>query len=200
MKIYKIGLVVMLAVSFCVTVYAGPPIGVKGDEAGNATVHIWPDEGDDADDQMQIVGTTTGNLSFRGTSGTNEVASLDMSTGALTLDGGITGPVIGTTYFAMTATSSNTIDAQSLSGSAGTIILTNSKTVTNTIANPTVAGQHLWITSVSSTNLFISSTNANMSINGLTNVGYKIQMNADDVLHLMSPDTTSWAGVSFIVN
>lgn len=89
MNKYMTGLVALLLVFACFGAYAGPPIGVEGEEGGEAIFKIHPDQGDDADDQMRIVGTTTGNLSFRGTSGTNEVGSLDMSTGTLTLDGGI---------------------------------------------------------------------------------------------------------------
>jgi len=98
MKKYSIWVVAILLTMVCFGAFAAPPsIGVKGGEAGDATIYIRPDEGDDADDKMRIVGTTTGNLSFRGTSGTNEVASLDMSTGAFSVDGAVTGSSFAST-------------------------------------------------------------------------------------------------------
>lgn len=99
MRKYMIGLVATLLVLVCFGAYAEPPVGIKGSEAGEALLYMWADQGDDADDKAVIAITTGGNLSIRGTSGTNEVFSLDLSTGTLTLDGGTTvgGALAGTT-------------------------------------------------------------------------------------------------------
>jgi len=207
MRKYMIGLVATLLVLVCFGAYAEPPVGIKGSEAGEALLYMWADQGDDADDKAVIAITTGGNLSIRGTSGTNEVFSLDLSTGTLTLDGGITGSgalsgtsITGSGALTLSGSIVAATNAQALASSVSTIVLNNSGLRTNTIANPSASGQHLYITSISTTNTFFAASATNLDANGLTNVVGKIQLNALDVLHLLSTDATSWSGVSFTAN
>ncbi|MHC4616256.1 MAG: hypothetical protein ACYTEQ_00745 [Planctomycetota bacterium] len=65
-------------------------VTIQGFESSEARLLLQADQGDDADDDAMIAMGTDGNLDFRGTDGTNDVAVLDMSSGDLQIDGDLT--------------------------------------------------------------------------------------------------------------
>lgn len=62
-------------------------VTITGAENAEAQLDLKADDGDDADDHARIAMGTDGTLDFRGTAGTNDVVTIDMSTGDITTIG-----------------------------------------------------------------------------------------------------------------
>lgn len=136
---------------------SGPGVlTIQGNETNEAYIALEADDGDDADDTARIAMGTDGTLDFRGTDGTNDVATLDMSTGDLVLDGDVTTGDDGfigddlTVYGTATTTNLSVIATLTLGDTtaASTVALglaTNAPSVVSTNApvwlNVTVGGE-----------------------------------------------------------
>ena len=172
-------------------VFAGPPVMIKAAEATDAILYMYADEGDDVWDQWAIkVIASTGSMVFYN----NDTAMFTLATnGAVTMVGSQVLPA--TAKFTTTpVANANVVEGttNTLSGVINLLTGTgadNGATVTNTLANPSAAGQWAIIyNAAAATNLIAIQKTGNFT-------GTALSIAAGESAILFAPTSSTWAGI-----
>jgi len=89
--------------------------------------------------------------------------------------------------------------ATALSAAYSCHVIRSAATFTNTVANPTGAGQYMTIMNAAGTNMVFASS-GNLAINGITNTPGEVILGENDVMVIQAISGTKWLGVALVTN